>query len=160
MVVIAIIGIVSAVILTAMSGDKARIQVEAASREFAARVRQIQNDALTGKYDGSNVACGYIVDVQGGSYSFSRTMNPTCSGVANLCTTGKSVLNTVAIQGGVSVSGPSGVCFTIPFGKANTVGGAPIAITQVYTFSKAGSSRSVCIGSKGDITEVVGSNCS
>lgn len=164
MVVIAIIGLLSAIILTAMSRDKARMQIESVSREFSARVRAIQNDALTGKYVGNNIACGYIVDVDvaAGSYRFSRTLNTTCSTTGlNLCLDGKTPMNTVTLQGGVSVSGPTGVCFTIPFGKAKTISGVDIGATQKYTFSKAGSShtRSVCVGTTGDITEVTGSTC-
>ena len=58
MAVIAIIGIMTAVILVSMGGQKDKKAVETAAREVASAVREAQNYALTGK-SASSTCTGY-----------------------------------------------------------------------------------------------------
>ena len=61
MVVMAIIGIVTAVTIVSFGSGKERKAVEGQARKVAAAIREMQNYALTGKQIGTNVPCKFGV---------------------------------------------------------------------------------------------------
>lgn len=158
-VVIAIIGIMSSIMLAMMAENRIRSQVEAAAIEFSARLRTLQNDSLVGKFDSSGIACGYVLDTSATSYKVSYAYAPTCANVVNLCTASeKKMIYQTNIPNGVKVSpAGSGVCFTIPFGKVlNKDGGGFTGAS--FTFTKGPfSSRAVNVCKTGDIK--IGKEC-
>ena len=131
MIVIAIAGIMTAVMLVSMNAQKEKKEVEAAAREVAAVVREAQTYALTGKgLTASSASC---------SYNFFWTTGTVDYGITG-CRTQNYVL-----KNGVQFSGSSGsVSFSVPFSATS-----PATIL----LNKNSSSYYVCVYSSGLVKE-------
>lgn len=80
MIVIAIIGIMTAVTVVSLGNTRTKKEVEVAAREVAAAIREAQNYALAGKQPGASVACGMglVTDNDGTGYKifYNTKANP------------------------------------------------------------------------------------
>ena len=136
--VIAIIGIMSAVTIVSLQSGKVKKDLEVAAREAAAAIREAQNNALTGKNARStNPICQ--------QYTFSYSQNSSnyqtnCSG---------NYLNSGTLKNGVTFANTGSILFEIPFGVTNIASGNTLSIQ----LSKGGDSYYVCVGEKGNAYE-------
>lgn len=139
MVTMAIIGIMSAVSITAMTVAKRNAEVEAAAEEVVAVLREAQNYSITGKDTSS--ACGnYSVSITSATnYSLSNGANP-CS-LRQFYTLKNGVLFTTAVN----------TSFAAPFGA--------VAATK-NVLGKNGANYTICVNAAGLITKLSGNvNC-
>ena len=126
MVVFAIMAIMTAISIAMTSNNKERKDLEIAAREVAQSIRQMQNNALTGKLpttSSSAYACGYVFVlgiVNGGASNqyrsgyVSKSVPADCSSsTANI-----SSLNLVTLKSGINFSGssPQAFYFNLPRG--------------------------------------------
>jgi prepilin-type N-terminal cleavage/methylation domain-containing protein len=103
MAVIAIIGIMTAVVIVSMSGQKDKKAVETAAREVAAAVREAQNYALTGK--GAVSGClGYTFSWTNSSVDYKFKGNGTCPAINQSNYTLKNGVKIVSSAGGCDAS--------------------------------------------------------
>lgn len=160
MVVIGIIGIMTAVSLVSLQGSRDKKAVEVAAREVAASIREAQNYALTGKNDPSkrhpcrirwrtNAPTSYFI-------KFWRN-NPTTGGCNSQL--GDDTIN-YSLQNGVEFKNIVNASttfvtfdFTLPFGSyysnAKGTGLAP----DTVTLKKGSYCVDVSVSSAGNITE-------
>jgi prepilin-type N-terminal cleavage/methylation domain-containing protein len=140
MIVVAIIGIVSAMMLVSFSGRRQTRNLEGAVREVMATLREAQNYALSGR-------AGAISE------------NNTYYGVQIAPATSYSIVassGTIAnytLKSGVTFSsGATTVSFTLPRGEV-LVGGGPLAGSYRISLTNAGSNRYLCVYSTGRIID-------
>ncbi len=140
LIVVAIIGIVSAMILVTFSGQRQTRNLERAAREVLATLREAQNYALSGR-------AGAISE------------NNTYYGVQIASATAYSVVassGTIAsytLKSGVTFSsGATTISFTLPRGDV-LVGGAPLSGSYRISLAGTGSSRYICVYSTGRIID-------
>jgi len=159
MVVIAIIGIVSAMTLVSLSKSRAQKDVLSNARTLAATIREAQNYALTGKNINVNVAgnvpCEFHVTATGTSYKVEQKNVVAAGGCAAAYTAG----TTVPLLNGVSVS-TTEVRFAVPRGDPKNGSGADLTTGNLIVDFKltkgAGASAAsahVCIYPFGRIEE-------
>jgi len=105
MIVVAIIGIMSSVVIISMQNGKIEKELETAAREVAATIREAQNNALTGKNASStNPICSqYNFAYTNGSSNYSVN----CSG---------NYSNNYTLKNGVTFASGGNFNFSIPFG--------------------------------------------
>lgn len=139
LVVVAIIGIMTSIVLVSTNSSKNRKDVETAAFFVSSIVREAQTRALTGKqhtanttpcsyritWGGSQITSAYIYKVGGGSCGSSST------------------INSVTLPSGVMFSGSGSVDFVLPHGS--------VASAQVLTLQKGSVTQVVCIQTNGRI---------
>ncbi|MFZ2153619.1 MAG: type II secretion system protein [Candidatus Moraniibacteriota bacterium] len=146
-VTIAIIGILSAVSITAMTIAKRNAEVEAAAEEVVAVLREAQNYSITGK-DASPTCGTYTV-----SFANNNPSPSTCrirNGLVSPCVLDQ----TYALKNGVTFSSVGNTSFTAPFGVVSPAVGTRNIVT------KGGTSYTICVNAAGLITKRSGAvNC-
>ena len=142
MIVIAIIGITSALVFVSLTTGKTGRALERSSREVIAALREAQNYALSGR-------------------STTINENNTSFGVQIISATAYSVISSngtvssYSLKGGVNfTSGATTLGFLVPRGEV-TVGGSPLAAgaSERIALSKSGSVVYICLYQSGRIVE-------
>ncbi len=157
MVVIAIIGIVTAFLLVIMTNDRDKRYVRAEAEKFVSAMREVQNKALTGDQFGQFRPCSFALHTSAGGYSIKTTAyDPAVPGEG--CGGGKtsSVKDISAHtfeRGVVRTSGPGTVAFDVPFGNV-TAGFASVSTDPSVEFifeKNAAHKYKVCLYRSGRI---------
>lgn len=150
MVVMAIIAIFSVIILIDWSGGRTAQQLDTASREVEAVIREAQNYALTGFQGGisGSEPCQFRVNWTGTSYNITYRYK-NAGGVCDAAT--DTIIRPYTLKNGVTFSGGGGFYFSLP--HAGVPGG-----NQTIVLTKATIFRAVCVSS-GLISVRVGSTC-
>lgn len=138
MVTMAIIGILSAVSITAMTIAKRNAEVEAAAEEVVAVLREAQNYSITGK-DASSTCGTYTVYFANNNPSTCRIRN----GLVNPCVLDQ----THTLKNGVTFSSIGNTSFTAPFGVISPAVGTRNIVT------KGGTSYTICVNAAGLVTK-------
>jgi len=154
LIVIAIIGIASAIIISGFTVGQVSREIEVAAREFATVVREAQSYALNGRQPSASVdPCLYGVSWGNGGSSYNiiyRDKNG-CAAAA------VSTFSSHTLQRGVTFNtASSSFFFTVPHA---TLSPAPAGGNYRVTVRKAGQSRSVCVYPSGNVTDVSGTVC-
>lgn len=161
LVVIAIIGIASAIILVFVGNGRVQKSVEGDARRLVGMLRELQNDALSGKQIVSGrVSCAFVLPA---SAVADTTISPTyryrngttCASVLS------DTLSVFTLTPGVSISAANiGVSFVVPWGEVwdGSVTN-PLESAVRYTLAKSGVTWSVCVYPGGRIEEVAGESC-
>lgn len=140
-VVIAIVGIMTGVMLVSLSGTRTDKALETAGQEVAAAVREAQNYALTGR--GAGPGCNtYTFSYGGSSYDISNG-------------SGCEVNISYELKNGVVFSGTSGsFYFLVPHGIID------IASTETITLGKNSKKVNVCVYPSGRVeATAIGGTC-
>jgi len=161
LVVVAIIGIAAGIALISVGSGRTQKEVEGDARRLVGVLRELQNNALSGKHVVSGrVSCAFVFPP---SVAGATTVSPTyryrngatCASVLS------GALPVFRLTPGVSISAANGgVGFTVPWGEvwdgslAGTIGSA-----VQYTLTKAGVTWSVCVYPGGRIEEAAGGSC-
>ena len=148
MVVLAIIGIMTVLVVTSLGNGRVQRELETNAREFAAVVREAQNYALTGKqFVAGTTPCFFSVSGGGAGYTLTY-------GYKNVGTGACSETSPVnyALKNGVTFSGAvDTVPFTLPHATLDIVAGSKSA-----TFIKSSTYHKVCVYADGRITDYAG----
>ncbi len=163
LVVVAIIGIATSIVLVSMSSGRINQQVQGDARRLTGLIRELQNNALAGEQIvAGRVSCGFSLPAVGAgattitSQYFYR-VGPTCT----ILTAASAPLQTFTLSPGVSISvANGGVRFFVPWGEVWDGGAtAPIAVPVQYTLVKSTVTWSVCVYQGGRIEESAGASC-
>lgn len=147
MVVIAIIGFVSSLVLTGLNNQRAQKQTESSAREVEGLIREVQGYALTGKQIVPNSEpCSYQVSWSGVTYNF--TYNYKSGGS---CASPSTQAASYTLKDGVTFTGSGSFYFTPPHATPSFTG------TRGITLGKAGVTKIVCTFSDGLVKE--GATC-
>lgn len=156
-IVIAIISIVSSTILVSLASGRASRETERWGHTFAASVRQAQSYALTGRVANLTEENCYfairVTDVSTYSVVNYYRAGGNCDNVQ--------VLETNTLTNGVQFTGvasyPKVYAFQLPRAAVYTgTSGAlaPLGSTDIIGFTKAGTTRSVCLYPSGRVEEI------
>lgn len=163
LIVFAIMIIMTSILLANQNNNKAKSDVEAAARQVAAQLRQLQNDALNGKQvnNGSGTminACDFILNI-GGAQS---------DGVTSTATTYVIYNRDCTIAGHVPIKDTSNniIKQTFNFNKNNKVTASSASfvfssprgdvLSGNIVLSEGSSQITVCVYSSGNVTELKG----
>jgi prepilin-type N-terminal cleavage/methylation domain-containing protein len=150
LIVVAVIGIISVIILGGTGNGRTEREIDAAGREVVAAFRESQQYALTGRQIVPNTnPCQFALTWNSGSSNFTATYyykdnNEVCNQT--------SVISTYALRGGVTFSNTGAVAFTVPHGKT-TFGGVSVGAQ----LGKAGTTGVACVYRDGLMKNVLGS---
>ncbi len=161
LVVVAIIGIASAIILVSIGNGRTQKQVEGDARRLVGMLREIQNDALSGKQVVlGRISCAFVFPP---SASAETIISPTYRyrNGASCASTLSDDLPSLNLTPGVSISvANAGVSFVVPWGEVwDGSLTARLASTVQYTLVKSGVTWSVCVYPGGRIEEIAGASC-
>lgn len=155
LIVVAIIGIMTAIGLVSLNSGKNQKQVETEARKVISIIREAQNSALSGKtIGGSGYPCSFsVVFNPGGNQSAYRLEYESKASINTKCEDSSTTqtLSSFNLGYGVKFDAPSAsdseINFSVPFGRVN--------ISQLVTLSKQGgeNSFSFCVCSSGKIVE-------
>lgn len=155
-VVVAIVGIMSALLFVNLSSNQATRAVETNTREFVGVVREAQNHALSGKQlvIGTD-PCRYEINWGGVNGTTNKSYNlkywyKNASGTCNQ----SSVFATYSLKPGVTFSSGASFYFTLPHATLDFASGSRVAI-----FMKASATHSACVYFNGRITDQVSASC-
>lgn len=138
-VVIAIIGIMSAMVMVSLTTGRTTRDLDRSAREVVAVLRDAQNAAVSGRAANVNENnCAYSVQISGSAYTVSNSYGNGCASTG--------VLATYTLSRGVVFGSNLTASFSVPRGELTT-GAASI------TLSKGGSTVYVCLSAAGRITE-------
>ncbi len=156
---IAIIGIMTVVTLVGLEKAKPRSNVEMATRQLAASIRQVQNDALSGKMINNETACLFSIKIANSSDKLSYNSYYVSSQDGNCAATSKKKYDIEGEIGGVNYNGDTNIqelFFASP--HASLANGGRIVLQSTFDNSIK---WTLCINSKtGDIIEFEGNvNC-
>ncbi|QQS60894.1 MAG: type II secretion system protein [Candidatus Moraniibacteriota bacterium] len=155
MMVIAIIGILSSLILVSVDRDSGVVQ--SAAREFATDLRSLKRSALNGTIPtGGGYACEFrlnpiVASFTSYTFSFRSKNSPTdaCSGFNTYAP-----YNPKALKNGVFFrDGVGELIFSVPHGEVITGGGV------IYTLKRGSKCAGVTVSVSGDIVEDGLSDC-
>lgn len=147
LVVVAIIGSASTIMLVDWSGSRTTRSLENAGKEVEAVVRGAQNFALTGVQSLPNTRpCGFRVDWGGSAYSVTYLAS-----AGGRCDPQSPTVGSYTLSSGVVFSGSGSFDFGLPH--------ATLGADQHMIFVKNGQSQSVCVYTNGRILSVAGSTC-
>lgn len=157
MIVMAITGIMLSVVLVNMQNSRKNSEIEAAGMQLVSLLREVQNNALTGKKIGSDegdYSCAFQFKINtNGSYEIARSLkqsgNDSCEGGDDM--------SDPYVTGGlqkVKLNSQQTIKFTVPHGEM-------IGVSQIILQHVADSSvtYSACISAGGDIEGAKGSSC-
>lgn len=148
MVVIAIIGIMTAVTTVSLGNTRTKKEVEVAAREVAAAIREAQNYALAGKQvSGAEYPCDYKFNAMVGTSNYNIAYDYHIYG--NAACNPKNLYSS-SLKNGVSFESvpPNPISFSIPYGSIN-----PAARVVL---GKSSSRYTVCVNFSGNIEEKIG----
>lgn len=153
LVVIAVIGIVSSVILMSTGNARTEREVSSASQDVVGLLREAQQYALTGKqFVNSTDPCQFRVTWNSGSASLTTTYY--YKGSNGVCDQSVTV-STFNLQGGVVFANSGVVDFSLPHGRPSFA--TPNVALQL---SKAGVSGVACVYQSGLVKNALGTtNC-
>jgi prepilin-type N-terminal cleavage/methylation domain-containing protein len=147
-IVLAIVGITTAVIIASLGNQRTKKELETNAREFASVLREAQNNALTGKQlNTATVTCRFDVSWNGVAYSHSAIVQ----NAGGTCTGASTVVASYSLKQGVSFSNAGTATFYLPWAFT------PNALQVVFT--KSGIFHTVCLGVSGTVTDVAGNVC-
>lgn len=151
LIVVAIIGIISSVILASSGNARTEKEVESATREVTGLVREAQQYALTGKqFVADTSPCQFTVGWNSGSNSV--TTNYYYKGNTGVCD--QSVLvGTSSVRGGVVFANSGSIAFTPPHGKPSFA-----TASEVMILSKAGILGVACVYQNGLVKNILNTN--
>lgn len=152
LVVVAIIGIMTAITLVGMGNSRMQNDLDAAAKEFVAVAREVQTDALAGRsLKEDTIPCATD------PYTLSWTANANYQVVYTpKDTTGNcDATNTASIaytlKNGVTFSSAGSVSYSVPFGTVNA--------TTMVGLLKNSKHRYVCIYASGNVTDQTSASC-
>jgi prepilin-type N-terminal cleavage/methylation domain-containing protein len=152
LVVVMIIGIISTIVLTGMGNTRTEKQVDAAGREVAGSLRELQQYSLTGKQFVSNTnPCLYSIAWNTGSSNYTlnyRYQNST-SGACDQQTQ----IAVYTMKGGVVFSNSGSVGFQLPHGRPNFAGAS-----VGFQLSKSTTMGVACLYADGLTKSLIGSH--
>ncbi|OGI16651.1 MAG: hypothetical protein A3J63_02145 [Candidatus Moranbacteria bacterium RIFCSPHIGHO2_02_FULL_40_12b] len=155
-IAMAIFGIMTAAMLVSLLGGKDAKAVEVAAREVAAAIREVQNNALTGKQDSANPSrkiCRWLM------YTYSNTPNYTVYYYYGDCTISfQQVYFNASLKNNVNFLTSDNVSFKLPHGTAESFGSPmsnPVKITLKST-NNATIKYTVCVYPSGRVEEISG----
>lgn len=154
MVVLAIVLIMTGIFLANQNGNKDQENVETAARQVAAQIRQLQNEALSGKQIGGVLVCGFRFDIVSGALVFSTSYYSysDCAagtGAAQIGASTQFNLNSKGLLGGTAKANSSN-SFYFKAPRAGLSGGQVL----INLVSKDGTKHaSVCVCTSGNILE-------
>lgn len=156
LLVIAFIGIMTAVTFVSLSGKRTDEALKGAAREVAAAVRVAQNNALSGvKESGNdNGLCRHLLKWTNGNATSTLSVihlknnGTNCSSSSD---TQEFSLGDRALENGVVFVGTGAVGFSVPQGNLYSESGPPA--TQSIVFTKAGRFAAVCVLPSGIVVE-------
>ena len=157
LIVIALIGIMSAVTIAFLGSGKNQKELESSAREVVAALREAQNLALTGKIMGTNTfPCSYVFQAVSGGSGYS--INYTYHGSGQDCIS-RSIFDEVyamyTLKNGVKFStAQPNIIFSVPH--------ATLEDNYPFVIKKGADFFSICLCATGKIVEQSGnvSNCS
>lgn len=147
LVIMAIIGVASAVALAGFGGGRIDRELEASAREFASTVREAQNYALTGRQltPGTD-PCRYQTSWGGGQYTLTYFAN-----VGGACGS-NTVFATYPLKGGVTFNGAGSVSYSPP----HATNDIPAAGSRLILLTKNSQYYSVCLYKNGRVLDQAG----
>lgn len=147
LIVLAIIGITTTVLLTDWSGNRTIQYLDNGAREVEAVIRGAQNAALSGvQVSATDRPCGYQITWAGSSYTVTYRYKDG-AGVCNQ----SSQLSSHGLTNGVAFDSGSNFEFTLPYGT--------VAADQTILLIKQGVYHAVCVYTSGRIITTPGSTC-
>lgn len=148
LVVVAIVGIMTTVVVASFGSGRTKKELETNAREFAAALRETQSYALTGKQvAGGGSACAFSVTwMDLSTYKLGSTASGSCEAEPTS-------LTSYSLKNGVTLSNFGMISFKLPWAAVTFTSGSG---SQVI-FSKSSDTHSVCINVEGKITDQVGS---
>ena len=161
MLVMAIIGVMSAMVFSSLRSGKEQKEVEGQARRVAAAIREIQNYALTGKQISGQVPCRFgVMSLSIGNTQLvlreSHRTGASCSAGASADANIPGM--TVVLANGVRFTADlnASFFFTVPRGELNPNGNAtPISLR----LGKGSTTYSVCVYPGGQVKDVAGAAC-
>jgi len=171
MITVAIVGILTAVVLTMQSRSRKARELEMAGRKVSAKMREIQNNSLSGKQMAEGVtACGFgYTPAASGNKSYRAYYNYydsdrtdiDCSSVAKGFGGSSAVYEEVRLEDNSTASGRvyidsgtlTGAYFSIPHGSVFNNSGAVIVSTRYLTLRSDAGYYNVCFYPTGKIEE-------
>lgn len=148
-VVLAIIGIITVIMLRDWSGGRTTQQLDSAGREVEAVVREAQNYALTGSQGVPGTEpCQFQITWGGAGY----TTIYWYKNAAGACNQQLAGFRSYTLKNGVTFSAGGSFSFSLP--HAGVVGGS-----QTILLTKSGASQVVCVSASGLISTQSGANC-
>ncbi len=159
MAVMAIVGVMSAMVFTSLRSGKEQKSVEGEARKVAAAIREVQNYALTGKQIGGSVPCRFGVEALTAGDAQIKSKESHRTGAS--CSSGASIPATISIitlSNGVIFANDLDYdfFFTVPRGELDPNGNVtPIGLR----LSKGATTYSVCVYPGGQVKDVSGAVC-
>ncbi len=160
MIVVSIIAVATAIVLVGMSNVRNQTQVKGDARRLAGTLRELQNNALTGKRQTeTRISCWFSLPsaiIGAGSIApmYRYKDGTTCA--TNL---GDNLPLVVFSPGVVFSNANVGVRFVVPWGQALDAAGNVLGAPVRYTLEKSGIIWSVCVYPEGRIEETTGAIC-
>ena len=168
MIVISIIGIMSAVGMVGFNSSKSKTRLELSQRTLTAAIKLAQSYAIQGRVQESQVPCGYGVVFTSTAefrifYNISSAgkdcqeinAEPTLSNFKYNAGTSR-LIDLFKLEKDVFLDSPvfvnSGVYFSTPRASAYNYSGVSLG-TQAYTLKYNSSTKTVTVGSEGSVTE-------
>jgi prepilin-type N-terminal cleavage/methylation domain-containing protein len=167
MVVMAIIGIMSAALIVSVGSSREKKTVESEALKVAASIREAKNYALTGKTldTANNFPCDgrFVAPVTAPATNYYvkygyRTSANKCSDGANGTAPSAGTVSSGVLQDGVKFTvvpaSPNGrTIFSVPFGVIMNEGVSP---PMRYVISKGNSSYTICVSASGIVSTLEG----
>lgn len=139
LIVVAIIGIVSAMILVTFSGRQQARNLERAAREVMATLREAQNYALSGRAG--------VISENNTYYGVDFTAGASYSVVSSGGT-----IESYSMKNGIVASAASSVRFMLPRGEVY-IGGAALSGSHRITLANGALNHYICVYSTGHILD-------
>ncbi len=139
LIVVAIIGIVSAMILVTFSGQRQTRNMERAANEVQAALREAQNYALSGRAGTINENNSY--------YGINFT-----AGAAYSLVSSSGTISSYSLKNGITASAASSVRFMLPRGEVY-IGGSALSGSHRITLVNGASNRYICVYSTGRVID-------
>lgn len=138
-IVIAIIGITSALVLVTLSGQRQARNLERAAREVMATLREAQNYALSGRAGAINENNTY----------YGVNIN---AGVSYSVVSSSGTIGSYTLKNGATFTSASLVRFLLPRGDVY-IGGTALSGSHRISLTNAGLNRHLCVYSTGRILD-------
>ena len=154
-VIIAIIGIMTAVTIVSLNRGKTEKQLEVAARQVAGAIREAQSNALNGKMKDSVIPCAWGVWLSDDGTDIKYNTHYYTYDPEHECTIGTTD-TTYSLKNGVKfdlTSNPTPFSFSIPFGKMRDSAGNDLSGIVIIKLTKDGSDYYVCVCPGGQVKE-------